>query len=82
LGRYVKDESAFEKKPPNFARNHVAAAKQGMKRKSQVNSAGCSDSSPRGTRIELAHPGKAHTAKDCTQNDAAGHILLNLLQES
>lgn len=81
LGRYVKHESAFEKKKRNLACNHTAAAKQGMKRKSKVSSAGHSDSPPRRMRVELACPGKAPTAKNCTQNNAKGPILLNLLQE-
>lgn len=52
-----------------------------MKRKSKVNSAGRSDSPPRGMRVELARLVKAPTTKDCVQNDAKGPILLNLLLE-
>lgn len=46
MGRFLKDESAFEEKE-TFLANHITAAEQGMKRNSKVNSAGHSDSLPR-----------------------------------
>lgn len=46
LGRFSKDESAFEERETLLA-NHTTAAEQGMKREPKVNSAGHSDSLPR-----------------------------------
>lgn len=46
MGRFSKDESAFEEIETLLA-NHITAAEQGIKRKSEVNSAGHSDSLPR-----------------------------------
>lgn len=46
MGRFSKDERAFEERETLLA-NHITAAEQRMKRKSKVNSAGNSDSIPR-----------------------------------
>lgn len=57
MGRFLKDESAFEEKEA-FLADHITAAEQGMKGNSKVNTAGHSDSLPR----ELNEEGWAGTS--------------------